>query len=184
MLEVDLTSVALGSIFAEIAKEDIDKLIEWLAQLSVIVESGVQSVGPPADYALVWEWGNVRQTKKGPKTTKGTNPDGKKVWLTIQAPRGWISINEPKIWKAIDDEISKIKFDSQEDITEDSLKEALTEAYRNIAEKALSYLQQTVPIDSGDLYDSLKVVEPNDEILKELNDLSSDIVSEIGTLNI
>lgn len=178
---VDLTSVSLGSIFAEIEKEDVDKLIEWLSQLAIIVESGVQSVGEPANYALVWEFGNVRQTKKGPKTVKGTNPEGKRVWLSSQAPKGWISINEPKIWRVIDQELAKIKFDSINDITADALKEELNKAYLNIATKALAFLQSTVPVDSGDLYDSLKIVEPDDEIL---NELSEDIVNEIGTLNI
>ena len=184
MLTVDLTSVTLGSIFAEIAKEDMDKIVDWISQLAIVVESGVQSVGPSASYRLVWEYGNIRQQKRGPKTVRGTNPDGQRVWLSIQAPRGWISINEEKIWQAIDRELDNISFDSIGDITEDKIKQDLTKAYGNIAQKALGFLQETVPIDSGDLYDSLKVIEVNDPILDEISDLSSDIVSEIGTLNI
>lgn len=186
MLAVDTTSVALGSIFAEIADEDIDKLVSWLNQMAIIVESGVQSVGPPANYALVWEWGNIRQTKKGPKTVQGRNPKGQFTnrWFSTQAPSGWIAINEDKYWNIIQDELSKVSFDSKESITEDSLKQELTGAYKRISEKCLVILQENVPIDSGDLYDSLQVVEPGDEILKGVNDLASDMINTIGTLNL
>lgn len=179
MLTVDLTSVALGEILTDIAKENKDQVIQWLEKLSVVIETGVESVGPPSQYALVWEWGNSRQTKKGPKTTRGINPDGKRVWLTIQAPKGWIAINEQRIWEALAEEVGKIEFKSPADITAENLKQELTEAYIRISERALELLQSTVPIDSGDLYDSLKVVPPNDEILEGISEFATGV---IGTL--
>ena len=182
MLAVDTTSVALGSIFAEFSKEDMDILFDWIEKMSIIVESGVQSVGPPASYALVWEWGNTRQTKEGPKTTRGTNPNGETVWLSMQAPHGWIAINEPKIWDLIFEEMLKVEFDMSG--SPDGLKQELISAYDRIANGALELLQSTVPIDSGDLYDSLEVVSPNDEILSQASDLAEDMISTIGTLNV
>jgi len=180
---VDATSVTLGSIIAEFSKSDLKILGDWLEKLSIIVESGVQSVGPPASYALTWEWGNIRQTKKGPKTTKGKNPNGKSVWLSIQAPRGWISINEPKMWNIIESEFGKVSFNPTGN--GDDLRKELERAYRTISEKCLELLQQTVPIDSGELYDSLEVVPPGSDILNDVADLSGDIVNTItGALNI
>jgi hypothetical protein len=52
MLAADTTSIALGSIFAEFAKEDMKTLFEWIEKMSIVVESGVQSVGPPAAYII------------------------------------------------------------------------------------------------------------------------------------
>lgn len=183
---VDFTSITLGSILAEIGKENIDKVLNLLQKMSVIVESGVESVGPPSAYSLVWEFGNVRQKHQGPKTVQGRDEKGRfsSAWFSTQAPRGWIGIHEPAIWKIIEEEIGKVSFDSVQDITEDSLKQELEQAYLNIAERALVLLQSTVPIDSGDLYDSLKVVPPGDDTLKGISDLASDVISEIGGLNL
>lgn len=178
---VDTTSIALGPILAEVSKDDMAKVLSWLERIAVVVESGVESVGPPSNYALVWEWGNARQTKKGPKTTKGKNPDGKSVWLTIQAPRGWIGIHEPAMWKVIEEEIDKVDFSSA---NESSLRQGLEQAYIRIAQRALELLQSTVPIDKGDLYDSLKVVRPGDDVLKEVSDISSEMISSFGSLNL
>ena len=179
MLAADTTSIALGSIFAEFEKKDMQTLFEWIEKMSIVVESGVQSVGPPATYALVWEFGNARQTKKGPKTVKSKNPDGKTVWLSIQAPHGWIAVHEEKIWDIIFQELSKVKLDPSG--SEDNVKEELVKAYERIAAKALELLQSTVPVDSGELYDSLQIVSPDDSILKEVSSLANDIV---GTLNL
>lgn len=182
MLAVD-NSFALGSIFAEVAKEDTDTLLDWLKRLSIIVESGVQSVGPPASYALVWEYGNARQTKKGPKTVQGRNAAGQftNIWFSIQAPSGWIAINEPALWKVIEEEIAKVHFEKG---SIDSLKQELEKAYITISERALELLKATVPIDSGDLHDSLEVVKPGDEVLDEISELAESINEVTGQLNL
>src|SRR5580704_18942643 len=91
-----------------------DKLDEFLLEFQEHdqeVNVGIVSVGDAAAYSEVWEWGNVRQTKQGPRTVLGTNPDGKQVWLSIQAPTGYIKINENNFWEAIKDEMSKATFE-------------------------------------------------------------------------
>src|SRR3954471_15404856 len=92
--------------------DKLDELLLELEEHDKEISAGVATVGEPAAYAEVWEWGNVRQTKKGPKTVLGINPDGEKVWLTIQAPFGYIRINENEFWQAVKDELAKVKFKS------------------------------------------------------------------------
>lgn len=138
-----------------------------------IIEVGVASVGGPAAYAMVWEWGNVRQTKKGPKTVLGVNPDGSSVWLTIQAPRGWIAINQPLFWDAIDAEISKSELLDRDDPSA-TLEEA-EKLSLAIGQRFKEILDVSVPIDSGALQESLTVIQQGDTLLDENDETVFDV---------
>lgn len=125
-------------------------LEEELAEIELGVMIEITSEGPPAAYALVWEWGNVRQTKPGPKTTLGINPNGERVWLTIQAPRGYIRVLTPQFHAIVKDELSSMKFTGKD-------KTKLTQCAKRISKRMLTLLKDTVPVDKGDLRDSLRV---------------------------
>src|SRR6266403_6068379 len=115
-----------------------DKLDEFMLEFiqhDKEITAGVASIGPAAAYADTWEWGNVRQSKPGPKTVLGTNPDGKMVWLTIQAPFGYIKINENLYWEILKEELGKVKFKGPKasDITNE-MESAAIRAMKRIAE--------------------------------------------------
>lgn len=133
--------------------DELDLLFKTLKNTTVAVESQVVSVGGPAAYSLVWEFGNARQTKKGPKTTLGINPNGERVWLTIQAPRGYIRVLVPQFKKIITEEIEAIRFAKKFDAVE----KALIRAAGRIAKRMRKLLRETVPVDKHDLQKSLQV---------------------------
>jgi len=142
-----------------------DKLDEFLLEFEQHdkeIQSGVMVVGEAASYAEVWEWGNLRQTKPGPRTVMGTNPKGEMVWLSSQAPFGWIRVNEDEIWAAIRNELEKANFDQPD--AQAMTKELEKRAF-NAAKVAAQILAEHAPKDSGELSDSLIPVNPNDSIL-------------------
>lgn len=139
------------------------------------VEAGVTTEGDPAGYALVWEWGNMRQTQKGPKTTMGINPDGQRVWLSIQAPFGWIRINEKQYWTILQEEMARAKFTSPDT---GAISDQLRQVAKRAARRVRDLMRETVPVDSGDLRGSLQVVDPADYATLDLAGSTSDF----GTL--
>jgi hypothetical protein len=124
------------------------------------VRGGVVVEGDAAAYALVWEWGNARQTKEGPKTVKGMNPDGEEVWLSIQAPFGFIAINEPTYFQIIEQHLSAIDFSEVETAKDilDAMKKASSAAATEIAE----VIRQHAPYDSGQLREEIQPADPDD----------------------
>jgi hypothetical protein len=70
------------------------------------------------------------------------------------------------------------------DINASSLQQEIMGAYDRIAQRALELLQSTVPIDSGDLYDSLEVVPVNDVILDGVSDVSESIMGTLEDLGL
>lgn len=126
------------------------------------VTAGMASVGDAAAYALVWEWGNIRQTQPGPKTVVGINPDGTSVWLSSQAPLGYIRVNEPKYWNIIKNVLQKLDFNQPNG---KALRRDLEFCARTIAQKMVEVTQETVPVDKGDLHDSLRAVNPGSKLL-------------------
>ena len=138
---------------------DFGKLYEKLTDLfseyanadEAAVSVGIYSEGAAAAYALVWEWGNARQTKKGPKTTRGINPDGEEVWLTITAPSGYIRVNILKYWDIIDQEMGKIDFSQPGNTINKQLKRAADK----ISDRIVKVIQDTAPEDHGDLKESI-----------------------------
>lgn len=129
------------------------------------IKSGVASVGEAAAYSLVWEFGNARQSKPGPKTTQGYNPaTGEIVWLTIQRPYGYIRINENLYWEVVRDEMAKVKFKGT---TAHEITVELETAAKRIAKRIAKMIADTAPVDKGDLSDSIVPVDPNDVLLEE-----------------
>jgi hypothetical protein len=127
------------------------------------VRGGVVSEGDAAAYALVWEWGNARQTKEGPKTVRGINPDGESVWLSTQAPYGYIRINEPEFTNIVQQEIAAVDFKAAETGEEilASLKDASARAGARVAE----LIREVAPLDTGALRESIQGADPNDKDL-------------------
>lgn len=139
----------------------------WFARHARLIQAGVCVAGEPAAYALVWEWGNERQTQKGPRTVLGTNPAGQRAWLSSQAPHGWIATHEPEMWNIINNVLDNIHFQGN---TEDHMDAVLESASRTISSQMLRLLKSTVPVDSGDLDSALEIVEPGDSLLDEIED--------------
>ena len=129
-----------------------------------IVESGVSAEGPAAAYALVWEFGNLRQTKKGPKTVLGVNPRGERVWLSSQAPYGYIWTNTQKFLTQASQELEKVTFKGT---TKRETTEELERASIKAVERMAGTVSESAPVDSGQLSDSIRAVEPGDALLEE-----------------
>lgn len=142
--------------------EGWDSLLELFDLDDKIVEAGVVSTGEAAAYADVWEWGNARQTKQGPKTVRGTNPDGEVVWLSSQAPSGYINVNADKYMDIVKIELGKLSFSgTTAQDTEDELREAARSAAQQISE----IIADHAPVASGALRSSFQVVEDGDAAL-------------------
>jgi hypothetical protein len=147
-----------------------DKLDEFLlefAEHDQEVNAGVASVGEAAAYADVWEWGNIRQSKPGPKTVLGTNPDGEQVWLSIQAPFGYIKIHENDYWDALKQELAKVKFSST---NAKGITEELAAAGKRAMKLCAQLISDSAPVDRGTLKDSFKVIEDGDTLLDDSDD--------------
>lgn len=145
--------------------EELEKFAKELSRIDKKVEGGVAVVGPAAAYALVWEWGNARQTKKGPKTTLGINPDGSRVWLSIQAPKGYIRVLRPIFSRIIDQEIAKVKF---KDLSANSLQKELSSAASRITERLAKIIAEHAPEDSGNLKSSIISLTQNQLVAYDL----------------
>jgi len=147
-----------------------DKLDEFLLELEEHdkeISVGVASVGPASAYAMVWEWGNIRQTKEGPKTVQGINPDGETVWLSIQAPFGYIKLNENLYWAIIKQELDKIQFKGT---TAREITEELNQAGIRAMKRIVKVIADHAPFDKGDLSKSFQVVYPDDILLDDKDD--------------
>lgn len=157
----------LPDMFPTVTFDDVDSFMLEMEQHDKEISAGVAIVGDAADYALVWEWGNARQKKPGPKTVLGTNPDGEMVWLSIQAPFGYIRINEPFMDRIVEDVMSTLEFDkpSAREITEE-----LEKGARKISKAIAQLLRDAAPKDSGLLSRSIVPVEPNDTLLDRETD--------------
>lgn len=136
---------------------------ERFSQVGIVVE------GAPAAYALVWEYGNLRQTQQGPKTVEGVNPNGEIVWLSAQAPSGYIQVNSPKYWQIVETELSKVRFMADRPTRRTRkqrsvyLMEQIDKAGKRAAKGILNLIRETVPVDTGALRDAIRVAE-NDEL--------------------
>jgi hypothetical protein len=150
------------TIYATALFDKLDEFMLEFKEHDQEISAGVASFGEAAAYAEVWEWGNARQTKEGPKTVLGINPDGDNVWLSIQAPVGYISVNENLYWDILKQELGKVKFSSSnaKGITEE-LEKASLKAMKRIRD----LIADTAPYDKGDLSESFQVVKPNDVLL-------------------
>lgn len=159
----------------EILFDHVDDFLQEFTDIEEVA-SGVASIGDAASYALVWEWGNARQRQIGPKTTLGINPDGKRVFLSIQAPHGYIRVNEPLYWAALEEEIDAMEFTGGSSA---AIRREMGQAAKRAAKRVQEIIQEHVPVDHGDLHDSIKVVNPGDELLEQAEeDNAVDVDSE------
>ena len=145
------------------------------------VRGGIVSEGDAAAYALVWEWGNARQTKAGPKTVQGVNPDGETVWLSIQAPMGYIRVNEAEYIKILQNQLEAMDLGSLE--TGEEIRKGMEEASAKAAALIAEVIKEYVPVDSGDLRDSIGPAEPNDpelEVVEEEMELGDSMFTHKG----
>lgn len=158
----------------DIEIEDINQFLEALKGVKA-VGVGVAVVGDAADYALVWEWGNTRQKKAGPRTVKGSNPNKKMVWLSSQAPFGYIRINEPFMHRIVDEVISDLDFDQP---TASALSKVIEAGAKKISKAIAEIISNDAPLGSADFGDphpgllkrSIVPVDPNDRSLSQETD--------------
>ena len=123
--------------------------------LDIALSVAIVSEGPPSAYALVWEYGNIRQTKKGPKTTLGFDPEtGKRVWLTIQAPTGYVRMLTPIFRGILHQEIETVKWGRKD------TKQQLVRALNRAAQHMVMKIKEYVPVDTGALKDSITFIPP------------------------
>lgn len=140
----------------------LDEFLLEFQQHDQEIKAGVGVVGDAAAYALVWEWGNTRQSEPGPKTVMGTNPDGDMVWLSSQAPFGYIRRNEDELWNALDESLKKANFDQP---NARAMTVELEKAAVRAAKMMKDILRDHAPVDSEQLVDSFVVIDPTDSIL-------------------
>jgi hypothetical protein len=148
-------------------KDKLDFLALELKEQNNLIEAGVKVEGDAAAYALVWEWGNARQKQIGPKTTLGINPDGKRVYLSIQAPMGYIRVNTPLFAAALKEELAKVRFSS---VSTGAISSELEKAAKRTAQRIAQIIREHAPVDTGELHDDIKVVNPGDPLLSESDD--------------
>ena len=155
-LAVPLPGIDKGTV------KELKKLLDGYSQAASAgpVRGGVVVDGDAAAYALIWEWGNARQTKEGPKTVKGQNPDGEEVWLSIQAPFGYIAINEPTYYDILQNELGQVDFAGA--TTAKQIIQEIQKASQKAAEKIAEVIRQHAPHDSGQLRDDIQPAEPDD----------------------
>jgi len=140
----------------------LDVFLLELEQHDKTIFAGVVVEGPGAAYWANWEWGNTRQTKPGPKTVLGTNPDGTTVWLSAQAPFGFIRINTASFWDAVDYVMKDVDF-NQPDAK--SITRVLENAAKKISKLMTQIIQDSAPRDTGELASDIHPVDPGDSIL-------------------
>src|ERR1035437_3474806 len=128
------------------------------------IEAGVGVEGPGAAYALVWEWGNIRQHFIGPKTTIGTNPDGEQVFLSIQAPHGYIRVNKPLYWAAFEQELGHLRLNSTAGA---GIHEEFQKVVDKTAVRVRDIIKEHVPFDTGQLYSDIRTINAGDDLLDE-----------------
>src|SRR5580765_2524701 len=143
----------------------IGDLLQEFANLEDrVIEVGVAVEGPAAKYAEVWEWGNARQTKQGPRTVLGINPNGESVWLSTQAPRGYIRVNDSIYMDIVKVELGKLEFKGTD---ASSVRQDIERTCIDIAQQIAHVIEEHAPVDTGQLSQSFRVVRPNDPLLQD-----------------
>jgi hypothetical protein len=108
---------------------------------------------------------NVRQHKKGPKTTLGVNLEtGEQVWLTIQAPTGYVRVNEERYWRIIRDHLQALTLAGT---TRVEIRRELEKAAYSMAKEIAEVIRETAPIDEGALRASILALPPGTSWLDE-----------------
>lgn len=152
------------TVYPEFSIDQLDEFLLELEEHDKMISAGVASVGDAANYAEVWEWGNIRQTQPGPKTVEGTNPNGEQVWLSIQAPYGYIQIHDSQYWDILTEELNKIQFKSK---TAQGITKELQHASKIAMMRCAVLVANSAPVDRGDLAASFEVIEDGDILLDD-----------------
>lgn len=152
---------------ATLTIEGLNRLDAMFGALPSEVRAGVKLTGPATEYGLVWEWGSARLTQPGPKTTWGINPNGDRRILTITAPQGWIRVNRREYIRFAKEEISKIQWNS---IPTARWRTAMAEALYRAAQRCAALMEETAPVDTGQLVSGIVAVNEPDPILDVLGD--------------
>lgn len=155
--------------------EGLDALEKQFGALPPVVRAGVKLTGPAVAYGLVWEWGSVRLTQPGPKTTWGTNPNGETRILTIKAPHGWIRVNRQQYVTFANAELAKVQWAS---LPVSKWRVAAAEALYRAAKKCAVLMEETAPVDTGQLVSGIVAVNEPDPIL-DISGSELDISGEI-----
>ena len=144
---------------------DVDEVIQYLDTfrgLDHVVEAGLVATGPAAAYAEVWEWGNARQEKQGPRTVLGVNPDGDEVWLSTQAPMGYIAIHVDLYMQIVMAELANMAMSGGEGTVEE-----LKAVAKTAMEQIKTVVSEHAPVDSGQLRDCFQVIGDDDSSLDD-----------------
>lgn len=145
-----------------------ESFLKEFEELTEDISCGVGVIGPAAAYALVWEWGNTRQVRPGPKTVLGTNPDGKMIWLSAQAPFGYIRRNEPLYWDLIHEQWLEVNLNQS---TKERLKSEIERKFcKPVAKQMADIIRDNAPEDSGELKSNIQPLDPGDELLDKDTD--------------
>jgi hypothetical protein len=147
----------MPSLAFDLDLSGLDELVEELKDLDQTVEAGLMATGDAAAYAEVWEWGNARQTKQGPKTVMGVNPAGESVWLSKQAPTGYIAVHTDKYLEIVRAEISRMALSGGT-----GAKEELQAVVHRSMEQIKEVVSEHAPVDSGKLRDCFQVLDDGD----------------------
>lgn len=142
----------------------LDKFMLEFEQHDKEIFAGVAVIGDAAEYALVWEWGNTRQTKPGPKTVLGTSPDGTMIWLSSQAPFGYIRINEGKYWEIAKQVLGEVRFTQTNAV---AMTKELERAAWKMSTMMAEVVKMSAPVDKGTLQRGITPVKPGDSILDQ-----------------
>lgn len=156
-------------------EDTLDRIFQELEEAPTLT-SGVGVLGPGAAYALVWEFGNIRQHKQGPKTVLGVNPvTGERVWMSIQAPWGYVRSNESEMWTVINQEIEKAKLGN----TRQEVWREMNEVSTRIAVECQKIIRKAAPIDTGELRADIQEILPGDMPAWEADAQDQDTILEM-----
>ena len=127
------------------------------------IKISLSITGPASQYALVWEWGSVRLSKPGPKTTWGENPDGDRVILTKTAPYGYIRTNLPEMRKIIREEFETVDWAG---VPLRKIGKTVTETLELAGGRIAELIAQSAPYDTGELREAIEVarVSPDETV--------------------
>lgn len=149
---------------------DLTELRQYLLSLSQLdfsVFAGVAASGPGTAYALVWELGNIRMTKAGPKTVMGHNPiSGETAFFSTQAPLGYVRVLVPVFMQIIVNEMRTVQWASANKAV---IEKQIKNAAAVITQKMAQLVAQHAPVDTGDLQMSIVPIAPGASLMDTLN---------------
>lgn len=142
--------------------EGLDQLPTATQSIPEKIQAGVKLDASVVTRGMVWEYGRI-DIQPGPKTMLSTNMDGEERVLTITAPHGWIRVNRDKYQQIIKQRIAQIQWNKYPlSQWEKVLRDTAYKAMQECAE----VMEQTAPVDSGELRGGIIPVNEPDPILE------------------